>query len=161
MEKEEFKKELRGDTNKKGGFEMKEEIMKPEKPEERKPRPVGKEEIMKPERPEERKPRPVGKEEVMKPEGSEERKPRTIGKEEVMKPERSEERKPRPVGKEEVMKPERPEERRPRPDVQELELMIHLCTNKQELLKLLNDFNHILLDGEKLNYNVKVNKKIK
>lgn len=46
----------------------------------------------------------------------------------------------------------------PLKDVQRIELMIHLCGNRHELIKLLNDINRVLLENSKENYHVNVKK---
>lgn len=46
----------------------------------------------------------------------------------------------------------------PLKDVQRIELMIHLCGNRHDLIKLLNDINRVLLENSKENYYVNVKK---
>ena len=73
--------------------------------------------------------------------------------------------------KKEEHKKDSPKEERPRDehpidhkgldplkDVQRIELMIHLCGNRHELIKLLNDINRVLLENSKENYHVNVKK---
>lgn len=43
--------------------------------------------------------------------------------------------------------------------MQEIELMIQLCGDKHELIKLLNDINRILLENSKEHYHVNVKKR--
>lgn len=43
--------------------------------------------------------------------------------------------------------------------MQEIELMIQLCANKQELIKLLNDINKFLVESNKEHYNVNIKKR--
>lgn len=44
-------------------------------------------------------------------------------------------------------------------DIKEIELMIQLCGSKQELIRLLNDINGILLENSKDYYNINVKKR--
>ena len=44
-------------------------------------------------------------------------------------------------------------------DIKEIELMIQLCGNKQELIRLLNDINRILLENSKDHYHINVKKR--
>lgn len=44
-------------------------------------------------------------------------------------------------------------------DIKEIELMIQLCGNKQELIRLLNDINRILLENSKDHYHINLKKR--